>query len=154
MQEVVGGVMFREVADHAAYEAQTVNTPPDVWEQFADGRAALAELLELPGAGHHRADVVKLRGLDFRSEGFAMLALQPRFRIKAVDLRYSAVHVQEDDAPRASAKAWRDGRAGRGIVRTESREGDKAKTIRAPGEHIAPRYRRRYEAPAMHVAFS
>lgn len=88
-----GGRMVRHVGLHAADEAELVRVRGDLREQLADPQAALAALLELPHRGHELA-----RGHLAFADGFARVFRQLGFVIKAVHMRWPAVHAEEKHA--------------------------------------------------------
>ena len=69
----------------------------DVREQLADLHAALAVLLERERRSHQRAGLA-LGGDRAAGQRLAVVLVEHRLGIEAVDLRQAAVHEQEDDA--------------------------------------------------------
>jgi hypothetical protein len=76
VEKVVRSGVFRKVRGHRADDGQIVCALGDVRKQFAYRDAALAVILELPGAAERRAIVVELRWLDRHLERPAVLHVQ------------------------------------------------------------------------------
>ncbi len=89
--------MIRDVRVDRANEADVVGAGADVREQLAHFDAALAVLLERERRLQQRAGLALGRHRAARQR-LAMVLVEHRLRIEAVDLRQSAVHVEEDHA--------------------------------------------------------
>ena len=99
MQEVVGGVVFRESRHHGADHAQVVGAGTHLGKEFADRQAALATRTERPGTAQCRPVVLELGGFHAQTEGLSVFAGEARFRVKGIHLRDASIHVEEDDIP-------------------------------------------------------
>ena len=146
VQEVVGGIVFREPRHHGADHAQVVGAGTHLGKEFADRQAALATRTERPGTAQCRPVVLELGGFHAQTEGLSVFAGEARFRVKGVHLRDASIHVEEDDIPSlgpvvglaALARGPRVGRSSRVGGSTQQRiHGQCAKTQGAVHEQSA-----------------
>ena len=89
-------LVVRDVGVHRADHADVVGARADVREELADLEAALAVALERERRLHQRAGLALGRDGAARQR-LAVVLVEHRLRIEAVDLRQPAVHEQEDD---------------------------------------------------------
>jgi hypothetical protein len=89
--------VVRHVGVHRADDAHVVDAFGGVLEEFADGDAALAVLLELEHA-RERAAGWAFRAQVVHRQGFARVLFQRGFGIPGVDVRAAAVQEDVDDA--------------------------------------------------------
>lgn len=139
-------MVFGELGDHGAHDAQLVHALTDVRKEAADRNAALAVLREFPRAAEGVAVVVELGGLHGRGEGLAMIGLQAWLRIKTVHLRNAAIHVEKDDVLGAGGELGQTRGQGAGVraesaIAEQGRERNGPKTGGALPQHVAPAQR-------------
>ena len=98
MQKVVRIGMFGEIRSHRANHGQVIDMLADVGKERADWCTALTMLFEFPEAAERLADIVELCRLNLHREGLAILGVKPWFGVPRIDLRWTAVHIEIDDA--------------------------------------------------------
>ena len=98
MEEDGGRAVGDALGVHPVQEAEVVDPPADVREEFGDRHAAVAILFELPRRSHggHLGDLARAR--HFEGQLLAVVAVEFRLRVEGVDMARAALHEQEDDA--------------------------------------------------------
>ena len=95
--ELRGG-MVDAIGRHGADERDFVDHLLEVRQQVGDRAAALAVLLEFPGARHDLLGAVQGAAFDFERRGLAVVLEQSRLGIEHVDGAGAAADVDEDHA--------------------------------------------------------
>ncbi len=90
------GLVVRDLGVNGTHDTDVVDALPDIGKEFADLNAALAVFFEGERRFHERSGLALMAEIASR-HGLSIVFGQHRFRIKAIDLRQTAVHKEEDD---------------------------------------------------------
>ena len=88
-------------------------------KQIADGDATFAVLAKLPGRFQNLADIGKLSRFklsDHLVRRPTIVLVEHLLGVKRVDLRWPAIHIQEDDILGLGGKMSRSGRKRTGVA--------------------------------------
>lgn len=163
VEEVVRRGVFGELGGHRLDESEIIGNPGDVGKKVADPGSGFAVLFEGPGGLHDLADVIELGGLELADGLAGILSVEffeERFVVEGVDLRGTAVHVEEDDVLRLGSVVGFLGsegiggvvvrRFGSGVFGEESGESHRSKSTSGLLEHVPAGEGSRSEILAMH----
>ncbi|MDB4668110.1 hypothetical protein OAF06_04955 [Akkermansiaceae bacterium] len=99
--------MIRRECGHGAEDAEVIGAASDMGKEVANGEAALTAILKLPRAGEDVAVVIKDGGIDFELGLLPVFFFQEGLGVEAIDVRDTAIHVEEDDVLRFRLKMRR-----------------------------------------------
>ena len=92
--------MLWKFAGHRANDGKIINHRTDVREKFTYRNSAFPIRLKFPKTRQQISNTIELSSVDFKkiSRIFSSVTIQTRFWIETIDLGYSAVHIEKNNA--------------------------------------------------------